>query len=70
MVLFNSVVEVFGSDGCDLGLTTEAFEDFVYLFDASTIGPTLVDHDPQRNPANGQRPREELSRSGSVPLIR
>lgn len=53
MILFNQVVKVFGSDGCDLGGAAEALEDFVDLFDPSTIDPTFVDHDPQKNPATG-----------------
>jgi len=27
----------------------KAFEDFVDLFDPSTIGPALIGHNPQRN---------------------
>ncbi len=36
-------------DGFDLGGTPESFKDFIDLFDASTIGTALVDHDPQWN---------------------
>lgn len=44
MIPLYPLVEIFGSDDCDLGWATKALEDCFYLFDTGAIGAALVDH--------------------------